>query len=204
MSDHERIFLGPACDPNRLWCQDQVFEDCEGAKSCDGTVHEPVCYVRADLYEALQSRLSSESNRADSEFQRAEAYKLWSKKSGVRECADCGLQWIGDFGDCPQCCRVLHRNEAAQHCTQAMENGARANDLSRRLSSCELLLRDWRRYYEDGEHAPVRRTVEWFAAVERGRFETCGAMFPPGQFAVQVCTLPRGHVGEHENNAKGL
>lgn len=32
----------------------------------------------------------------------------------------------------------------------------------------------------------------------------CGISFPPGQFLVQMCTLPKGHAGEHVNNAKGL
>jgi hypothetical protein len=35
-------------------------------------------------------------------------------------------------------------------------------------------------------------------------YDLCGVMFPPGQFSVQQCTLPRGHVGEHGNNIKGL
>lgn len=42
------------------------------------------------------------------------------------------------------------------------------------------------------------------AGVERGSTSSCGAMFPPGQFAVQQCTLPKGHAGEHANNVKGL
>jgi septal ring factor EnvC (AmiA/AmiB activator) len=36
------------------------------------------------------------------------------------------------------------------------------------------------------------------------RAPMCGAMFPPGQFAVQQCTLPKGHAGEHEHKSIGL
>jgi hypothetical protein len=36
------------------------------------------------------------------------------------------------------------------------------------------------------------------------RAPMCGTMFPPGQFAVQQCTLPKGHIGEHEHKSIGL
>lgn len=40
------IWLGPSCDPERTWCQDNVYERCECGK-------HPVQYVRLDAVAAL-------------------------------------------------------------------------------------------------------------------------------------------------------
>ena len=57
-SEHDVIWLSPACDDERLWCQDNAFEPCD---TCGAGA---VKFVRADIAEAA---LKAETARADKE-----------------------------------------------------------------------------------------------------------------------------------------
>lgn len=86
------------------------------------------------------------------------------------------------------------------------------SELRRQLASAHSRLDAIKLAAETGEgssqlthtKAALRRILEILSRDVERPVTICGEMFPPGQFSVQQCTLPKGHAGEHANNVKGL
>lgn len=51
--DHPEIWLGPQCEDERCWASDCPFDPCEEHG------HEPVRYVRGDLYDAARREIAA-------------------------------------------------------------------------------------------------------------------------------------------------
>ncbi len=107
-----------ALDQDRLWCEDKVWPDHEDD-------HEPVKYVRADLFEDLQRQLAEK----DEALREADAFDIvaaWHEKNAAQF-----KQIANDDPRTGQLDRLKAAEAAKHHAGSAASLRIKANDIRR-------------------------------------------------------------------------